>query len=990
MGNIHDQAAFADLLYRSPAWCLELLGLTGEPRALSILPLSRRPTLESSLIGRETDLGWLAEGRSDCLVIGQPGAGKTHLLQEYARGHDGLFVVSGDRTQIAREIRQERPKAIILDDAQSRLDWLVTLRHLRGEVRGTFRIICAAWPGAEPAIRQAMGLSSEETRRLEDLTGDEIVSVVKAVGLLGPDWLLQEIVNQANGQPGLAVTLAWLCRRGEVRRVVAGDALFEDRRVQLEGLVGLEVMSVLAAFAVGGRVGLPLHSVAAHLQVPPARVSRLVEDVAAAGVIEDVGEDSLAVRPRPLRHVLVRQAYFAGSRSLSLDSLRNAVRDPDALVETLIGVRARGGAVENELLVGLLEQLDSWERWKEFAWLGPDEAALVLERNRRNPEYFAEPLLDHLGARAIEALLEGATLPESPLSSLPGHRLRKLFDWVQGGRSQGQEASRRRRQLLDLVGQHARDYDPQVVTAGLGVALSPQYKGVRSAPGSGLTRIYEFGVLPGLELHAIALTWPTVARTLSVLPDVTWTPIQQTIYEWLAPRSGGGEVPAWLEQAMNDVGRMMVANLSAQTWIPLGLRGWLSEAAINFDIELQLAVDAEYDVLYPAERREAVTDTERLEALARRAEALGVAWAEAGADSVVPRLLRYEAEARRSAKSWPAFLGYAIASAARSSPDPLTWAKALVREGASPGHVVVFLRASRPDDRLVAFLQACLGWPKYEVAAVSTIISAQEPITDLIETVLGLVPGFRLVVHDHSLRGEIAPALLERLFTHPDRSVATAAASGWYYRHGATERPSAACYQALLDGDGESEWLGHVFKGASDFAADWILARSASSDPHALWSARRAVADAVAHLSPEDRTRVIEGLPDDFDDWDTVRQVVGDDSRAFNALLGRPGLTGVHLAPLGDHAPDVWLGMVTTALDAGYSPEQVAAASHFPSSGWVEQLHAELEQWVPFLAGLHEHNDDRVREVARLGSVRVAAELEAYRARYRRRRQRLD
>lgn len=43
----HTQAAMADLLYRSPQWCRELLNLAGDPPPLSVLPVTDRPRVNS-------------------------------------------------------------------------------------------------------------------------------------------------------------------------------------------------------------------------------------------------------------------------------------------------------------------------------------------------------------------------------------------------------------------------------------------------------------------------------------------------------------------------------------------------------------------------------------------------------------------------------------------------------------------------------------------------------------------------------------------------------------------------------------------------------------------------------------------------------------------------------------------------------------------------------------------------------------------------------
>jgi hypothetical protein len=92
--NVHDQDAMANLLYRTPEWCLELLSLTGTPPALSVVPRTERPLLNQELIGRKVDLDWLRQIDGDSLLVGQPGSGKTFLLHKLAVEGKALFVVT--------------------------------------------------------------------------------------------------------------------------------------------------------------------------------------------------------------------------------------------------------------------------------------------------------------------------------------------------------------------------------------------------------------------------------------------------------------------------------------------------------------------------------------------------------------------------------------------------------------------------------------------------------------------------------------------------------------------------------------------------------------------------------------------------------------------------------------------------------------------------------------------------------------------------------
>jgi len=225
--SIYTQSAMADRLYRNSHWCHELLGLTGAPPALSIVPMTVRPLMSSALIGRDDDIKWLHVTDGDRLIMGQPGCGKTCILRTFAEQNTGLFAVSEDRGEIAAAFRDQQPTAIIVDDAHLKLGLLASLRQMRTELGASFDIVASCWPGQNDKanVMQALAITEHKVREIELLSRDDIVAVIASAGITGSIELVRELVDQAEGKPGLAVTLAHLCLQGGVREVIVGDAL---------------------------------------------------------------------------------------------------------------------------------------------------------------------------------------------------------------------------------------------------------------------------------------------------------------------------------------------------------------------------------------------------------------------------------------------------------------------------------------------------------------------------------------------------------------------------------------------------------------------------------------------------------------------------------------------------------------------------------------------------------------------------------------------
>jgi hypothetical protein len=345
--QVYDRAALADRLYEQPKWCLELLNLTGEAAALSAEPITSRPLLLNALVGRDADWAWLSETDGDRLLVGHPGSGKTSLLSCLAREGRGLFLVGKDLAKVAAEIRSKRPGVIIVDDAHVNLDLLPRLIQLRREISAHFAILATSWPGDQARVVTALGLPPSRVRELARLDRDQIVEVLRSIGLVGSPQLVREIVDQACGLPGLAVTLATLCREEGVMEIALGTALKRSVHSFLERLIGNNAIDILAALAIGGRHGIAWTAITRVFGVPPIDLRRMIVDLEASGIVVDVDANHVAVQPATLRYALVRDTFFAGPARLDYLPLIEAARNLTEVADTLAGGcgLAQGGRI---------------------------------------------------------------------------------------------------------------------------------------------------------------------------------------------------------------------------------------------------------------------------------------------------------------------------------------------------------------------------------------------------------------------------------------------------------------------------------------------------------------------------------------------------------------------------------------------------------------------------------------------------------------------
>src|ERR1700730_3339327 len=249
---VFERRAVADRLYRNSRWCKELLGLSGAPSALSVVPPTRRPLIDLEPIGRQADIDWVRSSLGDRVLSGAPGAGKTFLLYYLMRdGWNALFLVGEDEQAIANAVREQQPEIVVVDDAHGDPSRLTRLIHLRKDkdIDAEFSILATSWEGGRKDVQESLGVSDRACRRLELLTRNQIVEVFHGVGVRVNDDAMRALVDQAANKPGLAATIGTLWLQGAWEEVLNGSAVAAHLVSTFGKLVGTEAEEVMAAFA---------------------------------------------------------------------------------------------------------------------------------------------------------------------------------------------------------------------------------------------------------------------------------------------------------------------------------------------------------------------------------------------------------------------------------------------------------------------------------------------------------------------------------------------------------------------------------------------------------------------------------------------------------------------------------------------------------------------------------------------------------------------
>ncbi len=989
--QVHDQAAMANLLYRSPDWRRELLNLSGNPPPLSAFPRTDRPLLDAPLVGRADDLTWLRETNGDRLLVGQPGSGKTFLLYRLVQDGETLFVISANRGEIADGLRSQQPQALIVDDAQNARDLLRDLRQMRQELGIEFSIIASCWPGDRDAVAQILNILETQVRELELLTQDEIVRVINSAGLAGPPQLVHEIVVQAEGRPGLAVTLAQLCLQGGVREVAVGNALSRSLMSFFEPIVGRQASLILAALSVSGDAGMTLQAVANALGLSLADVRDALVQLAAGGVVLDLDGQRLSVRPPTLRHALIRDVFFSGASRFPIDLVLVQVSNLEDTTLEIIGARARGAAVPPALMTSLMEGAGSRQAFRDYASLGPDEARWILQRWPEALVVVMYPALHHVPQETLPRLLAAAVGDNRQLHSSPEHPLRVMDDWVCSARP-GTGGVPRRRMVLDAVENWlANNGDPSVGFQALKSVMSPGFEYHTTDPGRGHTVTFTFGCLLPEELTSLQDLWPRVLTLIGNCTTPNWRHVHDLVESWAYPGRHGNTIPADVYEITRSFAVQMLRDVVIAAANQPGTVHWATQVALHLDVEVPLTRDLEFETLYPLRDSE---DNWR-EAQARQRQAiqeLAHRWSTRNLSEVLDDIIRYEAEAQAANLHYPRWTPILCSDIADRIVSPVLWARAMIERNCSADLIEPFLRRACTVDE-TGWQQAaftCLANSNLRWVAISLALTTANIPDDLLEQTFASLEGHAQLIEVLCLRNQIPEHLVLRLLRHENSSVAAAAAEGeWNAEPVRTVRPSLQndWNRVVVELVADGYWLSEVFRSDPQIAYEWLRARLRDGSDLDEPSHDRIVHAAVGALNIESRRSLLRELPDDYRMAELIGLLVNNHLDLYRELLSIERLRDFHLIPLAGNPEGVWLDKARLALAEGYRPEQLAGAVHeYPLViTWTGSEAAMWQEWVERFEPLCSHADESIRQIGIAG--RNWAQLAMERARERERRE---
>ena len=981
----YDQDWFAQRLYREPEWCRRLLGVTGRPAALSLFPVTQRPLLGDAVLGREREMRWLLEQERDCLLVGEPGSGKTFLLRSLALQGDARFLVDQDRTQIANDLRSLRPAAVIVDDAHVRPAQIAELDQIRRQVGAEFRIIATSWPGAAVAVRSALNVGRTAELRLERIDADTMVEIIKSIGVRGPDRLLWTIRKQAAGRPGLAATLAHLCLTGDVQDVFSGQSLVDELARSLGRIMDIDTMRLLAPFALGGSAGVRQAPVSQRLGRPLFDVNTDLAKLSAAGVIHEQANGAISVEPDPMRWTIVKRVFYDGPAALEIAPFLEVVEERQDALHTLIGARSRGAAIPDLEL--WLEQTNSPKLWAMYAWLGPVEARYALGRHPEFIDEIAQPALLQAPETAIPMLLDRMVGDRGRSGDSSEGSIDELKKWANGITSDGEHLIERRSALVRATvawWRKSRNGGPSV--RALCVALMPGFDYSVTDPGIGKTVTRTSQMLGDDELRALVELLPEVLNVVRESERVPWRELFDLVQTWLTPQARFFP-PVKFDQTTGEIlsnfASTMLEGMAGVSRRHPGVQHRIGELARDIAMLPELSLHAEFEVLFPSESLDPEDWQRQHQRWSDAVTELAHNWSNRSLEDFASLLKWCEFEADLAGIDSPRLsLEFCAHLAARVS-DPVEAAEALVNHALPSALVAPFIRKAASDSHpgWTCLVRRCLEVGEYRWSAVETVLDEPAAPSDLFAAALsraGDMPHLEDFLRLSHF--EIPEAAIRTMLQSDVPRIAAATAVGyWQARKGEVPESLRVSWRRAVQ---RSAWggvsgrsngyrIGEILSKDSDLAADWLVLNLTAADSPSHWVTHDSAKTAAKSLGHEQRQNVLArlGTADAVIAMpEVIKLLVGGDLDLYRQLVDSEPLKEHHLDPLEGRLDATWREIALVALDRGYSVQDVLHATLGRIRSWVGPA---SEMWAGERRGFEALLNDANERIAEVGQAGI-------------------
>lgn len=951
--GVSDKSEVARYIYSHPRWAFDLLGLSGEPSALSSVALSSRPLLDIPLVGRDAQLEQLINGNQDTIVIGAPGSGKTALLSRVVSAAGGAFMADGDRAVLANAIRGQRPAVVVVDDALDTVAAVRLLQQLRVQIGAEFRIIATEWK-RNPELEQVLSARMGDSITLEKLTRDAIVTIVEAAGLCGPTGLIAEIVSQAEGVPGLAVALTQSALRGEYEALFQGAELGRSMEAAVNRLLGgtesgHRSIIALGAASLSGDSGLTLEEVASFSGLSLSDQQAMLRSLAPAGIIRPV-EERITVRPPALRRHFIREAFFGIGRANYQDVLAVVPSLGMAAIE-LVHVSRQGVIIPD--LFGLVEASGDELAARYYVGSGERQGEEYVRAHPKQIIAVGREALATVPEMALPLLLEAAVGDKRALHQHPEHPLRLITNWSNSGKPGTADAIGRKRMTVEVSLRWAVNGNFSTACAACCKALVTAHEFVENDPGS-FKKIHIIrALLSDKEIAELTPLWEQLRVAVQSANDIPWPTLLTLAQELVEPKLFGHMEPEVYEESRR-FGAQVIADIASLGARHPGVLDLLNELLERLGSADLYEIPMDYEVV--AGRWDFLDFEERERQRNVHREDLVQEWSSRPPSEVVSRVRWILDERARVDGQGQDHLMTVFTDLADKVDNHREWITALQKVEIGGAYQVPFIRhvVAGYVEGWENDVARLLDLPSSEQSALEVVLQAPAVSVGLWEKVKVALSRHTMLLKTLCVRNQVPEATLARLLIHDDTAVTTPTVTGMWAGEERGKIPEAlhnAWGDAVVRINTKESSLDEILGADDSLSLRWLHARADARDWRSLHD-RKVVSAACRGLEIEERLSLlvrVKALP--LNHY-VVAELVGDSIDVYREVLRRSDMEDNWRAPLGRDFDSLWRDLVIEACEEGRTLREIAGASRLreesfsgPFSSHYQRKIDALEPW---------------------------------------------
>lgn len=969
----------------------EKLKLIQESIVRSVLsPFSpgRRPQCGNSLRGRDAEIEKVRDSQDDVVLYGQPGSGKTALLEHIAELSGARFAISSDSDEVIHAVKRESPTAVIVDDAGSGEDLLDRLSHFRREHDLSFRIIAVCWPFDRESVSAHLQHRNSVEIKLGKLPRPVIAEIIKEIaearGIRVSNDFIRIAASQSRGMPGLAASITTSTLDSNPAMLVSGELLLKDLAPVLINAAGNDAIEILAAFAVAGDSGIDYSSVGAALEIRSLDIRRLVERIVHAGVLEQIAPDRMRVQPEFLRSALLVRAFFsAGSTNLPEEIFRRLAEAPKvsaSSVKEMIFARFRAGGDISEIkLREAIETESTMALWEIYAQTSAENCRWVVSRVENYSESIIESALQFIPDEILPEMLIAIDSELQDPTSTRIDTLSALKTWVYGTTK---DSVRNREYLLQSVSDWVTNSgNPIVAGEVLTLAISLKISFTESDASNPMSMTFTDGHLKDSTAEEVFALWPQVAHLLESMDPIPWSTVLQIVFDWnRTGKFGKTEPDEAFDRFIAATTETMVSNLipfiGGNQAVARSLR--LFTERNEFDVP-NIEVDADFMTLFPADDYQEGYEQRFAESQSAALQ-LGGNWAEKSIEEVSSTLNEWEEQLialgnrddnsmlGEFAREWAAH--QEISAESLSTILSTFPAKAA---GSIVGDERYLEVLQEMDPELLSGIEGIRGY------LISVALDGR--LQDLVPT---LAPHFseRLgLIECMCLRGEVTERNLEILLTSGDEQVRTITAL--YLRRSKHGIPPAVAnlwrevitdslVDFILHGRQDTKFhdLTELIREEPSVAFETLDRVLAADMPILSYRGEEQLGHLVSALTKDQRRELLARC-DHLSSFSLPAKLAGRDGELFDLLLANPEIRGGYVEVLsGNPLAEGWSALARIALAAGISPADISRATTYVIdrvATWGDDSESYWKDWFQNFEQLSQHEDPDIAKIGEEG-----------------------